>query len=229
MLDTVRELATPEGCVIPLRLAGAVSRSRAWLIDAGVRLVAFMLLAESLSLLGEFGAGLLLVCAFALEWLYPVAFEVWNGGATPGKRMCGMVVLHDDGTPVGLAASLTRNTLRFVDFLPLLYGVGFVAMLANRDAKRLGDLVAGTVVAYQGVAEKEAPAAAAAGRALAPRVALDAAEQQAIIEYAQRVGRLTPERGEELALIAAPLSGTRDGREARRRLLAIADFLLGRR
>lgn len=228
MLDTVRELATPEGCVIPLRLAGPVSRGRAWLIDAAIRLVAFMILAETLAVLGRFGGGLLLVAAFALEWLYPVVFEVWGGGATPGKRMCGMLVLHDEGTPVGLAASLTRNTLRFVDFLPALYGVGFVAMLASRDGKRLGDLVAGTVVVHRAEPEKTA-APAAGGAPQPPRVALRLAEQRAIIEYAQRVGRLTPERAEELALIAAPLTGARSGPLAQKRLLAIADFLLGRR
>ena len=57
----------------------------------------------------------------------PVAFEVWVAGATPGKRSLGLIVLHDDGTPVACAASFTRNLLRAVDFMPVLYGFGLVS------------------------------------------------------------------------------------------------------
>ena len=42
-------------------------------------------------------------------------------------------VLHDDGTPVGWLAALTRNVLRAVDFLPVAYGFGLAVMLARPD------------------------------------------------------------------------------------------------
>ena len=77
-----------------------------------------------LGALGKFGWGLFLILWFALEWLYPTVFEVYFGGATPGKKSLGLIVLHDDGTPVQLAASFTRNLLRAVDFFPALYGMG---------------------------------------------------------------------------------------------------------
>jgi uncharacterized RDD family membrane protein YckC len=227
VLDTVRRLATPEGCVLDLRLAGAVSRARAWLLDAGIRLVLFIALAQSLAMLGGLGAGLILLSGFVIEWLYPILFEVYGRGATPGKRMCNLVVLHDDGTPVGLAASVTRNTLRFVDSLPLFYGVGFTAMLSSGEAKRLGDLVAGTVVVYDPAFETELRAVA--GDAEPPRVALSVDAQRAVIEYAQRAERLTPERAEELALLATPLTAGMVGQRAQRRLLAVANYLLGKR
>lgn len=228
MLDTVRRLATPEGCELDLRLAGAVSRGRAWLLDAGIRLVLLIVLAQSLAMFGGLGVGLFLLAGFAIEWLYPILFEVYRGGATPGKRMCNLVVLHDDGTPVGLAASVTRNTLRFVDFLPLFYGVGFTTMLLNAESKRLGDLVAGTVVVFDPGAVEQ-PKVDNADAAEAPRVVLRVEDQRALIEYAQRVERLTPERGEELALLATPLTAGMAGPRARRRLLAVANYLLGRR
>ena len=151
MLDTAREVPTPEGIELSLRLAGPVSRSLAWLIDFVVRVVAMAALSTALSLLGKFGIGLLLILWFALEWLYPTVFEVWFDGATPGKRSLGLIVLHDDGTPVRLPASLTRNLLRAVDFFPILYGFGLVTMLLNRDFKRIGDIAAGTVVVYRGL------------------------------------------------------------------------------
>lgn len=225
-IDTLRLVATPEGCEIPLRLAGPLCRARAWLLDALIRIVILGLAVQGLAFLGEFGGGLVLVAMFAIEWLYPVLFEVYGGGATPGKRMSGLVVLHDDGTPVGWPASVVRNTVRFVDFLPAFYATAFVAMLIDPSSRRLGDLAAGTVVVYSGPGRTPAALPPAAGQA--PPPGLEAAEQRAIIEYARRADRLTPERAEELALLAEPLTAGLDGPAARRRLLAHAAFLLGR-
>ena len=42
--------------------------------------------------------------------------------------------------------ALARNLLRVIDMLPSFYLVGVIAMLCNREQKRLGDLVAGTIV-----------------------------------------------------------------------------------
>lgn len=226
-IDTLRQVATPEGCEVPLRLAGPLCRARAWLLDALIRLLMIGLLTQALALFGGLGMGLILLSAFAIEWLYPILFEVYGDGATPGKRMSGLVVLHDDGTPVGWAAAVARNTLRFVDFLPGLYAVGFVTMLLNSGNQRLGDLVAGTVVAYR-YEPAAAPVLKVVG-ARPPRVALDSAEQRAVIEYAQRAERLTAERAEELALIAAPLTAGLAGAAAQRKLLETAAHLLGQR
>lgn len=228
MLDTVRRVATPEGCEISLQVAGPVSRARAWLLDFLLRLVLWMLLASLLGFLGRFGSGLMMLGAFLLEWFYPVLFEVLWRGQTPGKHFCGLAVLHDDGTPVGWGASLIRNTLRFVDFLPLFYAAGFISMIVNRDGKRLGDLVAGTVVVYR--EELKTPAALAdVADAEPPPFALTAPEQRALIEFSRRAPLLTPERVAELALVPAPLTAGLTAGEARARLLRIANFLLGRR
>jgi len=45
MLDTAREIPTPEGIELTLRLAGPVARALAWGIDLLLRLAAFALLA----------------------------------------------------------------------------------------------------------------------------------------------------------------------------------------
>jgi hypothetical protein len=47
---------------------------------------------------------------------------------------------------VSLYQSIVRNLMRVVDFLPLFYGVAAVASLMSPLRKRLGDVVAGTVV-----------------------------------------------------------------------------------
>ncbi len=229
--DTVRRIATPEGCELELRIAGPIVRARAWLLDSFIRLVAWFGLAMLGFFFRSFGFGLFLVCAFLLEWFYPVFFEVYRNGQTPGKRICGLRVLHDDGRPVGWSASFIRNTVRFVDFMPLLYAFGFVATLFSADGKRLGDLAAGTVVVHaddwreKPVKNKEPEEAGAEP----PLVPLTLEEQQAVIEYRRRAAQLTEERALELAGIPLPLIGGLTPEQARRRLLRIGNFLLGKR
>jgi len=227
MLDTAREVPTPEGIELSLHLAGPVSRALAWLIDLFLRLVAFGALGMVLGLLGKLGLALMLILWFALEWLYPVAFEVWYGGATPGKRSLGLTVLQEDGTPVRLSASLTRNLLRAIDFFPFCYGVGLLVMLLNRDFKRVGDIAAGTVVVYREPAARHA--AVPEAPPAPPPVSLTLDEQRTVLDFASRAGSLTQERAEELALLAPRLTGAADGTLARMRLLSIANFLIGRR
>jgi hypothetical protein len=155
-----------------------------------------------------------------------VFFEVLGGGATPGKRRLGLLVLHDDGTPVGWTASILRNLVRFADFLPMAYGFGLLTMLLHRDFKRLGDLAAGTVVVHR--AETAGPAGVPRHAAEPPAVPLGLEEQQAVLEFARRLPTWTGERAEEMAEAALPLTRER-GRAGVERLLAIANWLVGRR
>ncbi|MFN0161527.1 MAG: RDD family protein [Burkholderiales bacterium] len=218
LLDTLARVPVPEGFELSLRLAGPVSRALAFAIDFVLRLVLFGLFMWLMSAFDNAGTGLALLAAFLIEWFYPVVLEVWWNGTTPGKRAFGLVVLNDDGTPVGFGASLTRNLLRAIDFLPFLYAFGLAAMLVNRDFKRLGDLAAGTVVAY-----RDAPRRAMAEAGVIPQaspVPLSLDERRAVLDFAERHASLTPERADELAAHAIPLV---DGAAApAQRLLAIA-------
>jgi len=112
MLDTEREVPTPEGIELNLRLAGPVVRALAWVADLLLRGAVFLGVSAPLNMLGQVGSGILMVLWFALEWFYPTVCEVWFGGATPGKKFLGLVVLQSDGTPVRLPASLIRNPSR---------------------------------------------------------------------------------------------------------------------
>lgn len=229
-IDTLRRVATPEGCEIGLRIAGPITRARAWLFDALIRLLLWWILGMVAAFSGKLGMGLFLLGVFLLEWFYPVLFEVYMHGQTPGKRACGLVVLHDDGRPVGWGASFVRNTLRFVDFLPFFYATGFIASLLDRDGKRLGDLAAGTVVVHGEMKSGKKPALldSEVHGSEAPPFPLTAEEQQALIEYRNRASQFTAERAEELAELAAPLTGRATPQQARQRLLRQANFLLGR-
>jgi uncharacterized RDD family membrane protein YckC len=227
MLDTAREIPTPEGIELNLRLAGPVVRALAWAVDLLLRLAVFGVLGIPLRMLGNVGSGIYLILWFGMEWLYPTVFEVYFGGATPGKRSLALMVLHADGTPVGLPASLTRNLLRAVDFLPLLYGFGLLTMVLSRDFQRLGDIAGGTVVVYRETAFQHG--AIPPALALQPAMPLSAAEQRTLLDLAARSQVLTAERAQELASLAPRLTGTGDGVTALGRVLSIANYLIGRR
>jgi uncharacterized RDD family membrane protein YckC len=229
-LDTLYTAETPEGIALSLRPAGVVSRALAYAVDFGIRLGLFFVIAMIAGVLGGMGTAVLLISYFGLEWFYPVVFELALGGATPGKRMMGIQVVMDSGLPVTPGASIIRNLLRAADFLPFIYAAGAACMLLRPDFKRLGDLAAGTLVVYAESVRLhgEVPAS----EPLAPARPLAQREQVAILAWAGRATRLTPERLEELARMAAPVIPAANGNakgDATPRLLGLAQWVLGRR
>ena len=199
-LDTTLLAETPEGIGILLRPAGAVPRSLAYALDFFIRFVISIVATTVLGGVKGVGSGILLMVYFGLEWLYPIVFELLPGSATPGKRVLGLQVMMDTGLPVTPSAAVTRNLLRVADFMPIAFAFGLLSMLLRRDFKRLGDIVAGTLVVH---AEQVRLAGALPDvEPLAPRVPLTRAQQIAILHLAGRARRLTLERVDELAALA---------------------------
>ena len=227
MLDTTRRVATPEGIELTLRLAGPVPRALAWGIDFLLRAALVLVVSMLAAYFGRAGTGVVLITAFFVEWLLPAWFEARWGGQTPGKRLLGIAVLNDDGTPLRWPGAMTRNLLRAADFLPFFYAVGLISILANRDFKRLGDLAAGTVVVYQSSAAEPARQIPQAPP-IPPPVSLHPEEQRAVLELAERSTTLTRERFEELAALPEPLVGRLEGERAGARMLGMANYLAGR-
>jgi uncharacterized RDD family membrane protein YckC len=201
-LDTRYQVETPEGIDLPLRPAGLMPRALAFSIDLGIRGLILSLLFITLGFLGKPGLGLGSILLFVISWWYMVLFEVLNQGRSPGKQLMGLRVIHDDGTPIGWAASLTRNLLRFVDMLPFGYLLGAVSCLQHSTFKRLGDLAAGTLVIYreQPVTRPQLPLA----QPIRSPFVLHLNEQRALASFAERQGELSKERVMELAAILAP-------------------------
>ncbi|GLQ88632.1 RDD family protein [Dyella flagellata] len=225
MLDTVREIETPEGVSLRLRAAGAFGRAQAWLLDTLLRAVVFFVGLGIFSMLGRGGVGLGLLLLFALTWVYNVVCEVWFHGQTIGKRVLGLRVVNADATPITLLPSVVRNLLRVVDALPGIYGVGLVVSIIDPSARRVGDIVAGTLVIHADELPAGSKVPVAAPQPLP--LPLDADEQAALIEFAERSPQLTPQRQEELANILHPLTG-REGSAAIAQISAYANGLLGR-
>ena len=158
--DEKIHIDTPENVVFGYNVAGMGSRFLAGLLDmvliillmaaANVTLFLFLRLlnASSWGLTGNWLWALFGLLAFVIFWGYYIFFEmVWNG-QSPGKRKLGLRVIRTDGSPITFTESLIRNLIRLFDFLPAYYGVGVVTMFINSQTRRLGDLVAGTLVVH---------------------------------------------------------------------------------
>ncbi len=226
-IDTVITAETPEGIAISMRAAGFPVRCIAFMIDAAIRYAIASVVATALGPGGRVGTGVLLIILFLILWLYPVIFELTPAAATPGKRAMGIFVMMANGLPLTPTGCLIRNLMRAVDMLPLLYGFAIVSMLLRKDARRLGDLAAGTLVVYRDQATRTGDFGA--GEPLRPRLPLTLRQQTAIAAFGWRVTRLTPERAEEIALLSAEAVPGDEGSSITARLVGIARWQHGQR
>jgi uncharacterized RDD family membrane protein YckC len=103
------------------------------------------------------GPAMAIFIGFAIYWGYFAIFEILWKGQTPGKRFTGIRVIKESGRPINAFEAIGRNLMRAVDGLPGIYGVGLVCMMCNRQSRRLGDFVAGTVVVHEKPTEEVRP------------------------------------------------------------------------
>ena len=226
MLDTTRDIQTPEGLALTLHPAGPVPRALAWLLDFLIRFACLLILAFPLMFLGQAGSGILMICMFLLYWAYPIVFEVLYDGQTLGKKTMGLKVVNQNGTPITWVASIARNLLRVADMFPFFYGFGLVSCLIDPHSRRLGDLVAGSLVVHMERVTARLPSPTIPAENLS--VLLKRDEQGAIVNFSERALHMTQERQRELADILSPLTHLR-GDDNVRKLLGVANGLLGRK
>lgn len=223
LLDTTATVDTPERVRFRYRLAGPGRRAVAYGVDMVVRgliLTAVGLvvaLVAAVPGLDGIGMGALFLVLFLLDWGYGVLFETLLHGRTPGKLALKVRVVRVDGAPARFPDFALRNLLRAVDFLPVGFLVGVVVMLGDDRLRRLGDLVAGTVVVHEGRSRVlgevavEPPVTEAERLELPPRVDLSREELTVLEEFLRRRGRLSAERAEELAWLYGPALSERTG------------------
>jgi len=141
-------ITTPEHVPIRLEPAGAGSRFLATLIDA-VLVMAISSMAGTLLMLAlprGIAAALMITLNFVLTWGWHVYFETRRQGRTPGKRALKLRVIDARGLPVSLYQSLVRNITRALDFAPAFYGIGAISLMLTPARRRIGDVVADTLV-----------------------------------------------------------------------------------
>jgi uncharacterized membrane protein SpoIIM required for sporulation/uncharacterized RDD family membrane protein YckC len=209
------EIETPEHVMLDLEIAGIGSRTLAAVLDmliiGGAVLVLFLVLAILASYgiaPGRLGSVVIVLASF-LAWNgYFILFEGLRRGQTPGKRMAGIRVVMDTGHAVTGSAAVARNLLRIADALPPPYLTGLLLAAFHPRGKRLGDLVAGTIVARD--RPHETPATSSIGAAVDERLSipeLDDEEFRLLSQFAARQSQLEPAARARLAAgLAARLS-----------------------
>jgi uncharacterized RDD family membrane protein YckC len=148
---------TPESVELEFTLAGVGSRTLALMVDyllLGLVIIVLLLLFAGLyAVVGNVAEAkkwvlaIQLLIIFAVFVGYFIFFETIWRGQTPGKRYAKIRVIRDDGRNAGLQQAIMRSLLRMVDDL---LSIGLLLILFTAQEKRLGDLVAGTIVIQEG-------------------------------------------------------------------------------
>jgi uncharacterized RDD family membrane protein YckC len=143
------------GVEITLDIAGAGSRTYAFVIDWHIRLLlAIAWYVSALEFCRVFAGthtfkSLMLftgVPAACIYFFYHPVLEVLLRGRTPGKRMAGVrIVTRNGGTP-SVGALIIRNVFRLLDAAPALYLIGLLCCLLTAQRVRIGDMAAGTLL-----------------------------------------------------------------------------------
>jgi uncharacterized RDD family membrane protein YckC len=152
---------TGEAVALDLPIARIPTRAAAFLLDVLIQIVlGLLLLFGVLVVLVQFEPDrawldtVFMVSLVTVLAGYPVTCETLLRGRTPGKLALGLRVVRGDGGPIDFRHALTRGLAgAIVDFWAF-GGLGTVAVLTSLcspRARRVGDVLAGTVVVYDRV------------------------------------------------------------------------------
>ena len=162
------DIKTPEFVSIQFQIAGLGSRSAAFIIDQMLlivinilSLIVLFFVLDGMSRLEFIFIGnslpiaITIIVLFIVNWGYFFVFEFFSGGRTLGKKLMGIRVIQENGHSITLLSSLIRNLIRIIDSLPTAYFLGIIMIFFHSKHKRLGDIVAGTIVVHERKAKRK--------------------------------------------------------------------------
>lgn len=146
-------IATPEGVLFRLPLAGPAPRLYAMLLDTAIVLagvnglgyLVYWIFAKE----PGFGVMTITIAEFAIGFSYGALLEGFWNGQTIGKRLFHLRVIDQSGLPLRIEQAWVRNLMRVVDALPFAYLIGGISVLSSPIMQRFGDRVAGTLVVHE--------------------------------------------------------------------------------
>jgi uncharacterized RDD family membrane protein YckC len=152
-------IETPEQISLEFPLAGVGSRGYALCIDTVIQVLAALViflilrftvpdLERSWTAAANWVTAVAIFLLFCLYWGYFAIFEILWNGQTPGKRYAKIRVISASGRPITVFEGIGRNFMRAVDSIGV-YLVGATSCAIDKQNRRLGDMVAGTVVVHE--------------------------------------------------------------------------------
>ncbi|MFD6953327.1 hypothetical protein A6A08_11205 [Nocardiopsis sp. TSRI0078] len=147
----VTPLVTGDAVVLDLRPAGFATRAAALAIDAILQVIALIALGVLASWIGRnldpaITAAVSLAGAILVLVGYPTVFETVSRGRSLGKMALGLRVVGTDGSPERFRQALGRALASFVEIWMTTGVIALITSMINRDGRRVGDFVAGTMV-----------------------------------------------------------------------------------
>ncbi|WP_232666209.1 RDD family protein [Pseudonocardia sp. TRM90224] len=150
------DLITGDAVVVELRIAEFASRAVAFAIDVAVMVVFYLLMlwiaaaSGVLSVDPALAATISIVALVTVFVIYPVTIETLTRGRSLGKMAMGLRVVREDGGPIRFRQALARGLAGFVvDFGIFSFftgAIGLITSLISPRGRRVGDMLAGTVV-----------------------------------------------------------------------------------
>jgi uncharacterized RDD family membrane protein YckC len=165
VLPDVQKIRTADNVQLGYTVAGIPSRLLAFMVDMLLNLAILVVAGFAASAIyGAIGssggvAEALALTIFSLmflvgHFLYFAILEATSAGRTPGKRAMGLRVVRVDGSAPGLSEALIRNIARIADYFLAL---GLFVAFFNERSRRIGDLLAGTMVVRERTTVSQAP------------------------------------------------------------------------
>lgn len=147
----VTPLVTGDAVVLELRPAGFATRTAAIAIDFLVQVIVLIAMGLVVSWIGvtvdaAATAAISLTASILIIVGYPTAFESISRGRSLGKMALGLRVVGTDGSPERFRQALARALSGFVELWMTFGVIALVTSMLNRDGRRVGDFVAGTMV-----------------------------------------------------------------------------------
>lgn len=146
-------LITGDAVLLDLRTASFATRIVSAVIDGVLQLA--LLIGGILSVAwfadraalddGFLAAGILLASVLAYVG-YPVLSELLLRGRSVGRLVMGTRVVRDDGGPVHVRQSMLRAVMAMFEIWSTTGAVALVCSVIDRRSRRIGDLLAGTMV-----------------------------------------------------------------------------------
>ncbi|MFD5553016.1 RDD family protein [Streptomyces sp. NPDC127068] len=150
------DLVTGEAVALELQPAKLPSRGLAVLIDLTLAVAVYIgvtvgLIAAAASL-DDAAMAAVSVASFLLLLVgVPIAVETLSHGRSLGKLACGLRVVRDDGGPIRFRHALVRGAFGAIEILLTFGTVASIASLASERGRRVGDVLAGTLVVRERV------------------------------------------------------------------------------
>jgi uncharacterized RDD family membrane protein YckC len=151
-------IVTGEAVALDVRPTGFVLRAAGAILDWVAEVLLFVGLLLAITALGQATGtdsavtGALVIVALVVSFVIaPTVVETATHGRSLGKLAVGARIVRDDGGAISARHAFVRALMGVVEVTFTLGSIAALVGLFNRRAKRLGDLLAGTVSQHERV------------------------------------------------------------------------------